>query len=163
MNYPTYGTRSELREAEALAREAFMLTQQLAFQGYGSDGMQFLGLVFGARNQSHLARVALVRALLTKITKQGQGLIHAYLAETALWERRIPQAQTHADRAWKLADDQRVAADLTRAARLQGTVALHLGNFGLALERLSEAVKRVHACDRVEQELPTMITLAEWH
>ena len=69
----------------------------------------------------------------------------------------------------------RVEADFIRAARLQGTVALRslgvppasepakrsLDQF--AHDRLHHALTRARACDRVEEELPTLIALAELH
>ncbi len=68
-----------------------------------------------------------------------------------------------ADRAWELAAVQRHEADFIRAARLQGTVALYLGDFDTADERLHHALTRARSVNHVEEELAALVALAELH
>jgi len=116
--------------------------------------------------------------------QQGVGLRSAFLAEVALWSGDAAGARTRADRAWELAAVERLEADFIRAARLQGTAAVRsltvrvepssrrdnrpldaasqaTANF--AHERLHHALTRARACQLVEEELPTLIALAELH
>ncbi len=52
-------------------------------------------------------------------------------------------------------------ADFICAARLQGTAALLDSDFAPADDRLHYALRRSRVCQRVEEELPTLVALAE--
>ncbi|MEK6261166.1 MAG: hypothetical protein AABP62_21410, partial [Planctomycetota bacterium] len=111
--------------------------------------------------------------------RQSEGYVTAFLAEVALWLGDAATARTRTDRAWELAAVNRNEGDFIRAARLQGTAALRSlvhpsgvadGSFGsgdptydVIHERLHLALTRVRACQFVEEELPTLIALAELH
>ncbi len=125
--------------------------------------------------------------------QQNEGTRTAFFAEVALWRGDPDSARSLADRAWELAAAQRNEADFIRAARLQGTAALRCWSSGFnrpaaepssqsamvhrdsvqppaeartpadAHERLHHALTRARACQRVEEEIPTLIALAELH
>jgi tetratricopeptide (TPR) repeat protein len=54
-----------------------------------------------------------------------------------------------------------VERDFIRAACLQGTAALGLNDFSIADERLHHALTRARAVNLIEEELPTLVALAE--
>lgn len=89
------------------------------------------------------------------------GLNCAYQAESAILQAKYLEAQAHASQAWEMAHEFRLEADFIRSARLQGTVALHLGDLAKAHERLQHALSRARAVQLVEEELPTLTALAE--
>jgi hypothetical protein len=133
-----------------------------------------------------VAETALSRSLQLYQQQNNQqcvGLVSAHLAEAALWRGDLESARSLAARAWGLASVQRLEADFIRAARLQGTaecrlwlresgVSFQLAKSGerkleayatYAHERLHHALTRARACQLVEEELPTLIALAELH
>ena len=66
-----------------------------------------------------------------------------------------------ANRAWELAHNRRNERNFIRAARLQGSAALALGDLTTADERLHHALARARAVNLVEEELPALAGLAE--
>lgn len=156
-----------LRGAETTARTSLAIArgQDLLFSE-GSSSLKPLGLVLAARGEARAASTALRRS--TRIARaashlQSEGLAIALLAEVALCECDVVAARALSDRAWDLAAVRRGERDFIRAARLQGTTALMLTDFATSGERLHHALLRARASLVVEQELPTLIALAEWH
>jgi tetratricopeptide (TPR) repeat protein len=156
----------QLRRAETAASEALILCRKSSDDFSEAVGLEFYGRACGFRGEIANNRRALVRSranFKARNATQSEGVVEAYLSEGELAAGNLAAAKAHAERAWQLAPDQRVGADFIRAARLQGTAALHLGDFTRAGERLQEALTRVRACDFVEEELPTLIAIAELH
>ncbi len=173
-----------VRAAEFSARTASRLIQN---QDVFLAAMTFekLGLVLSVRSSRvaesgsrHAALIALEASqqLFEKLgAQQMVGVVSAFRAAVALWHGESATARTLADRAWELAAILNYEADFIRAARLQGTAALRCSGgspefepasrplYEVAHERLHHALTRARACDRVEEELPTLIALAELH
>lgn len=166
----------KLREAEAADRRALSISREQKDHFREAISLYWLGLALAAHGDGfavgaqHVAplhdyaEIALRRSLRLFIDQnhtQGEGQINAYLAQTLLWRGHTVSAQPLADRAWELAHHRRFEADFIQAARLQGEAALGLGELLKADERLHHALSRARAVNRVEEELPALITLAE--
>ncbi|MAQ95395.1 MAG: hypothetical protein CMM84_17955 [Rhodothermaceae bacterium] len=155
-----------LSVAEASALEALILTRKREDRFQEGVSLYWIGLAQASRGVPDESTTALRRSLRiwqAQNDQQGVGMVSAYLAEVALWQDDDATAIPLADRAWALASVQRLAADFIRAARLQGTAALSLGDLLMAGERLHHALQRARAISHVEEELPTLVALAEWH
>ncbi len=155
-----------LRAAEASTRAALIIAREEDYSYSHGMSLYLLGLALAARGVPGEAEEALQRSMqiwVAQSHKQFEGLVNAYLAERSLWMGQVTAAQPLADRAWELAAVERYERDSTRTARLQGTAALHLGDFDIADERLHHALTRARAVNLVEEELPILIALAEWH
>jgi len=154
-----------LRESEGAARAALGTCRKLG-RFEEAVSLNFLGLTLAARGAVVDSGYALDRALRILIElreTQGEGLTNAYLARRALWLGDAVTALRSADCAWELAQIERVEADFTRAAGLQGEAALALGELPLAVERLHHGLTRARALDHAEEELPALTALAELH
>ncbi|MCP4591308.1 MAG: hypothetical protein GY842_11210, partial [bacterium] len=156
-----------LRLAETSAREALIICRNRDDRFQEGMSLQWLGLALAARGvKGNAALRRSLRVLTAQYNSQGEGLVNAYLGDVALWNADPATARPLADRAWELAEAYRLEADFIRAARLQGTAALLLAgpaNVETADERLHHALTRARACNRVEEELPTLVALAELH
>ncbi len=123
-----------------------------------------LGNVFTIRGEVDRASSYLKDAaqFFNKIrNRQSEGLCLAYRAELALYQGQFTQAHELAKDAERLASVERAERDFIRTARLQGTAALQLDEFATADERLHRALQRARAIDYAEEELPTLVALAE--
>jgi hypothetical protein len=154
------------REAQSAATKALKLSRQGMKDFRESISVSLLGLNLATCGGTIESEIALQRSLnicISQKEQQGEGLTNTFLAESFLWfgnpERALPLAQ----RAWKLAGVARYEADFIRAARLHGMAALGLNDLDTAAERLQHALTRARAVNRMEEELPTLTALAEFH
>ncbi|MEM8557456.1 MAG: DUF4062 domain-containing protein [Bacteroidota bacterium] len=157
---------ASLQAAEASPRAALAIARELTDRFREGQSLYFVGVALAMRGRSDEATVALQRSLRiwqAREHRQGEGVVSACLAETILQRGDAAAAQPLADRAWTLAHVRRHESDFIRAARLQGTAALQLGDLELAHDRLQHALARARAVSLVEEELPTLVVLAEWH
>ncbi|HYP26238.1 MAG TPA: DUF4062 domain-containing protein [Blastocatellia bacterium] len=115
----------------------------------------------GLENESNSALQRALRIRIAQLDDQGEGVTNFYLAQRALWFGEFATALLFANRAWELADVQKLEGDFIYAARVQGEAALGLNNFATADERLHHALTRARAVNLVEEELPALIALAE--
>jgi tetratricopeptide (TPR) repeat protein len=84
------------------------------------------------------------------------------LAQQALWIDDSIKAQAYTNRAWQLAPESSVpGASYINAARLQGLCALARDDFQTADERLHLALTRARAVSLVEEEIQSLVGLAE--
>jgi hypothetical protein len=153
----------ELHAAEAVAFHA--LVRQALDHFEENFTLYHIGLVRAARGHAH-GDVALDRLLaicLAKSDLQGAGVANAALAQTAVWRGESAIARPLADRAWKLASARRLELDFIRAARLQGRVALAVGDLDRADEHLHHALTRSRLGGVVEEELHALNALAALH
>jgi tetratricopeptide (TPR) repeat protein len=153
-----------LHEAEAAASRALAISREANLQFKQADSLQFAGITLAAHGAFQKAEIALSRSLKMWIEQehfQEQGVAIAFNAQRALWLSDAATALPLADRAWDLAHVQRVERDFIRAACLQGTAALGLNDFSIADERLHHALTRARAVNLIEEELPTLVALAE--
>lgn len=155
-----------VRDAESAARIALF-----EFRRAGADpfkegaALYYLAAVLVIRGEYGVAKAALVRALRIwhENLPQSKSVICALLAEVAIAQNDPAGAEALARQAWDSACVNRFEGNLIRAARLQGTVALSRGDFATASERLHHALARAQAVSRVEEEVPALISLSEWH
>ena len=171
-----------LRAAEVSARTALQIAREIGEEFNEAVSLLMLGLALAVRSSS-VAEPGVWYDALTALEDSQQlftqqhnqaciGVVTAYRAVVALWCDESAAARTLADRAWELSAVNKGKADFIRAARLQGTAALRRSGgspeseqaiYEVAHERLHHALARARACDRVEEELPTLIALAELH
>ncbi|HYV23766.1 MAG TPA: DUF4062 domain-containing protein [Pyrinomonadaceae bacterium] len=151
-----------LREADSASRRAILLSRQHHY-GY-PDYQRGRNLALcGVRTESEIALRRSLKIWISDNDQQGEGLVNAYLAERLLLFGEPKRALTLAQRASALAEVQRNEADFIRAARLHGAAALGLDDLETAAERLEHALTRARAVNRVEEELPSLVALAELH
>ena len=155
-----------LRSAEASARAALVIARGQVERFQEAAILYILGRTLFTRGATGDGDAAFERSLRIakfKRIEQLEGVVNAVFAEALLRRGDPVAALRHADRAWKLAAVNRHEADFIRAARVQGTAALRQADLAVADERLHHALTRALACNRVEEELPTLIALAELH
>ena len=153
-----------LRSSESSARAALIITRERDHRFQEGVSLYWLGFAFAVRGQADVAEAALQRSLrlwISESNRQSEGLVNAFLAERALWMGDPATARPLADRAWELAAVKRQERDFIRGARLQGTIALLASDLATADERLHHALRRARACELVEEELASLIALAE--
>jgi ATP/maltotriose-dependent transcriptional regulator MalT len=152
-----------LREAVGAVRQALILNRKLEDYREGAR-LRALGHALSSTGDQALAYIALSRGrrfFMEQGQPQGEGLVAAYLAELALWLGDFLQARNWAEQAWELAAVERHERDFTRAALLQGRVALGDDDLPRADERLHHALTRARAVNVVEFELSALIAIAE--
>lgn len=128
--------------------------------------LSHLGFLLGGMDRYDEGKAALDRAIelaREQGYQQAEAYEAAYLAQIALWHGDAATARTVADRVWEMANVARYERDFIRAARLQGSAALALGDLKTADERLHHALIRARAVSLVEEELPALTDLAEIH
>jgi tetratricopeptide (TPR) repeat protein len=154
----------KLRESEAAAHRAVGIDRQQGDRFSEGISLRYLGLALAARGVAADSGRALKRSLRIFVQErkpQSEGFTSAHLAQRALSMGDAAAARQSADHAWELAQARRYERDFIQAARLQGEAALALGDLTLADERLYHALTRARTVDLTEQELPTLVALAE--
>ena len=156
-----------LYRSEAVAKTAFDICQNLTHDKFGEAiSLQMLGAAIAQRGNYNRAEAILqcsMRNFIDELNKQGENVVNTYLAEVMIWQGRPEAALSLADRAWDLAHVHDSEIDFIRAARLQGSAALYIGDIETADERLHHALTRARKVQLVEEELPTLIALAKLH
>jgi len=154
-----------LRESEVAARNAILIYD--GKQG-GSTGkaysLAWLGLTQATEGKLKESELTLRRSLRLYIAlshTQSEGLVTAYLSQHTLWSRNIALAFVLADRSLELANRVINPRDIIRATRLKGVVAFALNDFIKAEITLHDALTHARAVNRVEEELPILIALAD--
>lgn len=159
-----------LRQGGALCEAENALHRALAITRVQKDRLRegvslyLLGLTLAARDKEPEATLVLQRSLnlfTAQSHHQAEGHVKFHLAQQALWCGVWVAAQTYANQAWDLAHIQKLEGDFIFAARVQGAAALGLGDFAAADERLHHALTRARQVNFVEEELPSLIALAE--
>jgi tetratricopeptide (TPR) repeat protein len=153
-----------LRESEAAARRALVISRRREDRFSEGIGLYWLGLTLTARGEASGSASALHRSLrivVEQSNRQGEGLVNAYLAQRAVWFGEFAAARRFASRAWVLAAIHKLETDFVQAARLLGEAALGLSEFAAADEHLHHALSRARSVNLVEEELPALTALAE--
>lgn len=155
-----------LRSAARLARAALTISRERR-DGFGEDvSLTRIGWTLatcGAPREATTAWRRAVRIRQAEGRRPGEGVTNGFIAQVALWRGEGTLAGRAADLAWEQASIRRNERDFIRAARLQGAAALQSGDFARASERLHHALLRARAVDVVEHEIPTLVSLAEFH
>jgi tetratricopeptide (TPR) repeat protein len=153
-----------LRAAETAARRALEMCRKQENFFLEEASLYSVGVALAACGAASSSVVALYRSLNiagAQIDEQGEGFIHAILAQRCLWLSQPSKALPLAQRAWELANVERHELDFIRAARLHGEAALGLGDLSTVTERLHHALTRARAANFVEEELPALTAQAE--
>jgi tetratricopeptide (TPR) repeat protein len=149
-----------LRESEATAHQALLIARQKSDQVGESNSLYWLGITLAVRGKRVDSAKALDRSL--ELAHQGAAYQpYDYQAMHAVWFGKYTDAQMLANMAMNYSLEIRFESGMIRSARLQGEVALGLGNLTTADERLHHALARARTVNLVEGELPTLIGLAE--
>ncbi len=150
--------------AESAARRSLLIARDLQDHNSEAISLYTLGFALLARGLVRESEYALRRALQIRSFEQdiqSEGIIYSHLAQQGIWAGDYLKALSLANRAWESANIYRNERNFIRAARLQGTATLRLGNFVTADERLHHALTRARAVNLVEEELPALVALAE--
>jgi tetratricopeptide (TPR) repeat protein len=153
-----------LREAESAARSALLIGRHLYDAFREGVSLYWLGLTFATRGEPTTSGRALRRALKIQVKRryvQGESLVCNFLAQRAIWFEECSAARTLAKRSGLGASSRRFEADFIREARIKGEAALGLGELDTADEWLHHALTRARSVNFVEEELPSLVALAE--
>lgn len=132
-----------------------------------SDEVTALGILaltrmaYGAYADAEVALQRAIRLQTSLNHPQGQSVLHAFMAQLAVWRGEVARAQQYAEQAWHFAQTLHYEADLVRARRFQGEAALLAGDLSAAEAALIETLTRARAASLVEHELGAVIGLAE--
>ncbi len=147
-------------ESEMAAHRALAIARQLSDQGQGSTSLYWLGTTLAVRGKNSDSEKAFNLSL-ALAPSSGAYRAYDYQPMRALWFGEYADAQMLANRAMTYCQQVRFERGMIRAARLQGEAALRLGDLLGADERLHHALARARTVNRVEEELPALIGLAE--
>ncbi len=154
----------DLRESESAARRAFVIARTQIVDFLESTCLNRVGLALAARGVVRDSESALKRSLridMALSNNQAEGYDNSELAQRGLWLGEFAAALSFANDAWGLAHVQNLEADFIRAARVQGEAALGLNDLVTADEWLHHALTRARTVNLVEEELPSLVALAE--
>lgn len=153
-----------LYKSEVAARQALVIDHAQNDDNAEAQSLLELGQVlaaWGAADQSEQALQRALRISRARYNSQIEGLTNAYLAERAKWWKDFTAMQAYAIRGGQLASVMRIEADVIQTTRLQGEAALGLNDLTTAGVWLHQALNRARQVNRIEEELPTLIALAE--
>jgi tetratricopeptide (TPR) repeat protein len=159
-----------LCEAESAGRRALVLTREQDDRSRAvgphleAASLYLLGLTRAERgltNESDSALQRSLRIFIATSNNQFKGHVKSHLAERALFLGEFASALSFANRAWDLAHVESLERDFIRAARAQGAAALGLNELASADERLHYALTRARRVNLVQEELPSLVALAE--
>lgn len=159
-----------LREAETLARAALVIARAYPSSFSEAVTLQELAFMSGGRGNWNLSKVAFERS--ERVFERLEwhmdpyrfsGRIHFFRGQVELWHGNAENTKEMADKALRNAERRRYEVDFIRSARLLGTAALHLDHYATAAEQLHYTLRRARSVSLVEEELPTLVALAELH
>jgi tetratricopeptide (TPR) repeat protein len=149
-----------LHESEDYACRALVSGRELGDDLREVVSLYSLGLMLAVRGIDLESAIALNRSLLVA----ERTFIHPpydYQAMRALWFGDFYSARNCSDKALTFCDRLRFERGIILATRLQGEAALGLSIFTLADECLHHSLTRARAGNLVEEELPSLVALAE--
>jgi tetratricopeptide (TPR) repeat protein len=153
-----------LRESEETARRVLENSRGRDDRFTEAAGLYQLGLALTSCGKAEGSRSALRRSrrlLIEQRHSEGEGQVNAYLAERAVQFGEYAKALSFADRAWKLANANRLERDFIRAARVQGEAALGRDDLVTADERLHYALTRARTVNLIQEGVPVLTALAK--
>ncbi|HKS41868.1 MAG TPA: DUF4062 domain-containing protein [Blastocatellia bacterium] len=156
--------QSSLRKSQLTILQSLVITRKRGDFWMEGVTLRQLGLTLATRGRVSEADSSLQRALrMLSVQKHSQreGLNNAYMAELAFWKADHLVAFQLANRAWELAKIERNEKDFIRAARLQGAALVGLSNLESASKHLNQALTHARTVNLVEEELLSLIALAE--
>ncbi|MGH1362913.1 MAG: DUF4062 domain-containing protein [Calditrichia bacterium] len=153
-----------LYRSEATAKIALVIAQDIKYDYPLGMSLYLLGLVLPLLGKYEEAERFLqhsYRIWIDQNHEQFMGVTNAYLSKASLLQNTPDSAKKFAEEAWRLAGILRLERDIIRAARLQGSAAMQLGDLDYAKEKLHFALRRAHNVQVIEEELATLIALAD--
>jgi tetratricopeptide (TPR) repeat protein len=153
-----------LVESERSMRQALAIARESNDRFRESEGLGCLGMIMTTRGMTDKAKLMLNRALYEFIklsNKRFEGVMNFKLACLELWLDQPQNALSFANRAMELAPFHQYERDLIRSLRICGQVALRLNDFTKAEELLQSTLTRARSVNLVEDELTSLIELAE--
>jgi tetratricopeptide (TPR) repeat protein len=153
-----------LFEAETAARKALIIARREGNRFQEAISLKWLGLTLAIRGLMEDSESAQQRALRIHIARgfmQSQCVANLDLAQIELWHGDFARAWSFANRAGELVHIQNNEVDHICTARRQGEAALGLNDLTTSDERLHHALSRARRVNLVEEELPTLVALAE--
>ncbi len=153
-----------LRGSQLVALQSLVIERERIDLPSEGLSLKELGWVLATRGIAHEADESFHRAerVFSGLKdRQGEGLVITHMAQHAIWNADNTAAFHLSNRAWELANELRLELDFIRAARLQGAASLGLNDLVTADDRLHHALTRSRAVNLVEEELPSLIALAE--
>ena len=149
-----------LYKSETAARQSLYIARELDDQSEEEHVLYYLGLTLTVRGKSVVGAHALERS--AALALQGFGYPpFDEKARCALWLGVYSEARELADQAMDYAQQRRFERGIIYAAQLQGEAALGLNDLARADERLHYALSRARTVNFVEEEIPSLIGLAE--
>jgi tetratricopeptide (TPR) repeat protein len=135
--------------------------------------LYWLGMGLAHRGETELSEVALQRSLRifqAKFAAQAEGVVHAFLAQRALWLGLCEEALTSANKAVMIgnrleqddnhADLHGAVKILTAGLRMKGEALVLQGDWSEGEVFLQRALERARETEFVEEELPALRALA---
>ncbi len=170
------------RESEAIARKGLKIIRDRQDFLREAVNLYWLGMGLAHRGDSRNSEIALQRSLRifqTKFATQAEGVVHAFLAQRALWLGLYEEALNYANKAFEIgeslekdenhADLHGAVKILTAAARMKGEALLVVTPSGgivatspleSGTTNLQLALTRAREIEFVEEELPALRALA---
>ena len=158
-------------ESEQIARKGLKIIRERGDFLREAVNLYWLGMGLAHRGESELSEIALQRSLRifqTKFATQAEGVVHAFLAQRALWLGNFEDALSAADKAItigeKLKNDENHAdlhgaiKILTAGLRMKGEALVSQNDDGE--NYLQNALNYAREIEFVEEELPALRTLA---
>jgi tetratricopeptide (TPR) repeat protein len=151
-----------LAESEQEARRALIGARIESGQSEEAITLAYLGQTLAVKGYVVEARAALERASAVATTAE-TSIVNSFLSQFHVWLQAPDVAHTLADQAahWSQVSSSFGLVEIVRAIRLQGTAALELGDLESADEQLHHALSLAREVNLVEEELATLISLAE--
>jgi tetratricopeptide (TPR) repeat protein len=160
-------------ESELLARKGLKIIRERGEFLREAVNLYWLGMGLAHRGESELSEIALQRSLRIfekKFATQAEGVVHAFLAQRALWLGNYDEAYVAANKAFEIGDSlekDENHADLhgavkilTAALRMKGEALVLQGNLSDGEGFLQRALLHAREIEFVEEELPALRALA---
>ncbi len=160
-------------ESEQIARKGLKIIRERGEFLREAVNLYWLGMGLAHRGESELSEIALqrsLRILRAKFATQAEGVVHAFLAQRALWLEHYGEALSAANKAIKIgeklksdhnhADLHGAIKILTAGLRMKGEALVLLGDFTEGERFLKLALHYAREIEFVEEELPALRALA---
>jgi tetratricopeptide (TPR) repeat protein len=163
-----------LRQAEHLGRKSLVIARKKRDRFLEWTSLLFLGLDLSCRYSCGEGERAFRRSRKLSQMKKDDilsafgdelvaGIFECFAAQGAAWCGDFAAVAKLARQAWSRPEIQGIEFLATAMARLEGTSAVFLGKNETADERLHYALTHARAANLVEEEIASLISLAELH
>jgi tetratricopeptide (TPR) repeat protein len=160
-------------ESEFLARKGLEIIRERGDFLREAVNLYWLGMGLAHRGESELSEIALQRSLRifqTKFANQAEGVVHAFIAQRALWLEEFDDALIAAKKAVIIGEKLKADGNhadlhgavkiLTAGLRMKGEALVLQGNLPDGEDFLQLALIYARGIEFVEEELPALRALA---